>query len=219
MIADAPPAIVQIAQRAASQERGIVLYRLHRVFDVHAGPSRRHDDFVMAIVAQDARIVKVRVLHAESGGKELDENAKAQLERQYEQPKPSDVFHRPFDPAYLNEYSYQELDPRTYRFTSALRDGSHGNGTLSLDADGNVVRYQYTPNVLPQYAKSGSVANERSQVLPGVWYLIREAHEYRGRYFIFSGGATAVITCDSFESYRDLPSALAALAGNRFTGR
>lgn len=219
MIVDAPPAIVRIAQRAASQERGVVLYRLHRVFDVHAGPSRRHDDLELAVVAQDAHVVKVRVLHAVSGGKPLDEAAKAQIEHQYEQPKASDVFHRPFDPAYLNEYTYQALDEKTYRFTSVLRDGSHGDGTFSLDGEENVVRYQYTPNVLPQYAKSGSVTNERAAVLPGLWHLTREAHEYAGRYFIFSGGATAVITYDSFETYRDVPSALSALAGDRFAPR
>lgn len=211
MLIDAPPAVVQIAQRARSQERGIVLYRLHRVFDVHAGPSRRHDELELAVVSQDDRVVRVRILRASTGGKSVDDAGRRQLENQYENPKPGDVFHRPFDPAYVNEYTYQAVDARTYRFTSILRDSSHGDGTFSLNDTGDVVKYVYTPNVLPQYAKSGTVTNDRSQVLPDSWHLTREAHEYRGRYFIFSGGATAVITCDSFEQFADVPSAVSAL--------
>lgn len=211
VLADAPPAIVQIAQRVESQEQGIMLYHLHRVFDVHAGPSHRHDELDLALVTQDAAVVKVRVLRGSSDGKAFDEASRKQIESQYEHPNPQDVFHRPFDPAYLNEYTYQSADAKTYRFTSLLRDGSHGDGTFTLDDAGDVVKYVYTPNVLPKYAKSGTVTNDRSQVLAGSWRLTREAHEYRGRYFIFSGGATAVITYDSFERFADVPSALSAL--------
>lgn len=211
VLADVPPALVQIAQRVKSHERGVMLYRLHRVFDVHAGPSRRHDELELAVVTQDAAVIKVRVLHATSGGKPLDDASRRQIETQYEHPNPGDVFHRPFDPAYLSEYTYQSVDAETYRFTSLLRDSSHGDGTFTLDGAGEVVKYVYTPDTLPKYAKSGTVTNVRSQVLPGSWRLTREAHEYRGQYFIFSGGATAVITCDSFEQFADVPSALSAL--------
>lgn len=210
-LADAPPAIVQIAQRAKNQEQGILLYRLHRVFDVHAGPSRRHDELDLAVVTQDGAVIKVRVLRGSSGGKAFDEASRKQIENQYEHPNPQDVFHRPFDPAYVNEYTYRAVDPKTYRFTSVVRDGSHGDGTFTLDDAGDVVKYVYAPNVLPKYANSGSVTNDRSPVLADSWHLTREAHEYRGRYFIFSGGATAVITCDSFQRFADVPTALSAL--------
>lgn len=211
MVIDAPPAIVEIAQRVKQQEHGIVLYRLHRIFDVHAGPMRRHDELELAVVTQDAHVVKVRVLRAVTGGKAMDEAGAKQVENQYEHPNPADVFHRPFDPAYVHEYTYQTVDATTYRFTSALRDGSHGDGTFSLDGAGNVVRYEYTPDALPRYATSGTVTNDRSQVLPGVWNLTREAHQYRGHYLLFGGGATALITYDSFQAYADIESALSAL--------
>lgn len=214
MIVDVPPAVAQIAQRVERQEQGIFLYRLHRVFDVHAGPMHRHDDLDLAVVVQDAAVVKVRVLRALTGGKPADGPAMQQIEQQYERPKSTDVFHRPFDPKYVNEYTFRPQDGGTYAFSSSLRDGSHGEGTFSLDRDGNVVKYVYTPYALPQYASSGTVVNERSQVLPGVWYLTREAHEYRGHYLIFGGGATAVITYNSFRRYADLNSALTALSSN-----
>jgi hypothetical protein len=212
MIADVPPAIVQIAQRAGAQEKGVVTYRLHRVFDVHAGPQHRHDDLVLAIARQDGRIVKVRVVKAIVGGNAADASKTAEIENQYEHPNPGDLFHAPFDPRYVNEYGFQAVDPQTYRFTSTMHDSSHGNGTLSLDASGNVVKYVYSPNVLPQYTTSGTVTNDRAQVLPNFWFLTREAHEYRGHYLIFGGGATAVITYDQFKRYEDVNAAVSALS-------
>src|SRR5579884_1500899 len=211
MIADAPAAVAQIAQRTAAQEKGFVTYRLHRVFDVHAGPRHRRDEWFLAVATQDGTIVKVRVLRASIGGSAADAAKTAEIENQYEHPKPDDVLHRPFDPRYVSEYSYQAADAQTYRFSSAMHDGSHGNGTFSVDANGNVVKYQYTPNVLPQYATSGTVTDDRGAVLQNYWSLTRESHEYRGHYLIFGGGATAVITYDQYKRYPDLNSAVSAL--------
>lgn len=211
MIVGVPPAVVQIAQRAKREEQGIVVYRLHRIFDVHAGPMHRHDELELAVVSQDGHAVKVRVLRALTNGKAAGETAMAQIENRYEHPKAGDVFHRPFDSAYLSEYTYRAVDAHIYRFTSTMRDSSHGDGTFWVDVSGNVVKYQYVPNALPPYATSGTVTDERSQVLPDRWFLTREEHAYAGRYLIFSGGAKAAITYDSFTAYPDLQSAFAAL--------
>jgi len=171
----------------------------------------RHDDLQLAVVSEDNHIVKVRVLSALVGGKMQDAARIRQIEDQYEHPKPGDVFHRPFDPAFLDEYTYQVVDARTYRFSSGVRDAGHGDGTFQLDDGGNVVSYVYTPNVMPQYATSGTVTDERTQVLPNLWQLTREVWTFHGHYAIFGGGATATITYDSFERYADLISAEAAL--------
>lgn len=211
MIAAAPPAVVQIAERFSHQERGVVGYRMHRVFDVHAGPMHRHDELDLAVASQDGETIKVRVVRAVSNGKEADNPGKVQIENQYEHPNPGDVFHRPFDPQYLGEYSYEAVDAQTYRFTSAMRDGSHGDGTFSTDTAGDVVKYQYTPKVMPRYTTSGTVTEERAQVLPGFWFLTRENHDYRGHYAIFGGGATVLIIYDSFKRYPDAASAISAL--------
>ncbi len=166
---------------------------------------------VLAVAIQDGRTLKVRVIRATTGGKSADAAGMSQIEHQYEHPAPGDSFHRPFDPLYANEYTFQQVDPSTYRFASSVRDGAHGTGTLSLDAAGNVVKYQYTPNVLPRYTSSGTIVGERSQVLPNFWWLTREAHAYSGHYAIFGGGATVIITYDSFSRYPDLASVLTGL--------
>ena len=211
MIADVPPAVMQIAERAANQEKGIVTYRIHRIFDVHAGPRHRHDEYYLAVVSQDGRIVKAHALRIIQDNKPADAAASAQVENQYEHPKPGDLLDRPFDPRYVKDYSYQQVDAQTYKFASTVRDSSHGDGTFSLDANGDIVKYQYTPNVLPQYTTSGTVTDSRAQVLPTYWSLTREDYEYRGHFLLFGGGASAVITYDGYKRYSDLNAATAAL--------
>jgi hypothetical protein len=211
MIADTAPAIAQIARNTKLQEQGVVVYRMRRVFDVHAGPMHRHDELTLAIASLNGLTVKVRVLRAITGGKVAGSAAVTQIENQYEHPKPDDVFHRPFDPHYLNEYAYQAIDARTYRFTSTMHDSSHGDGTFWIDNRESVVKYQYTPNALPPYATSGIVTDERAQVLADFWFLTREVYEYRGHYLIFGGGSTTAITYDSFKRYPNVASAISAL--------
>jgi hypothetical protein len=213
MIAQAPAAVVQIAQRVSTQERGAIVYRLHRVFDVHAGPMHRHDDYLLAIAVDGTKTIKVRVIRATIGGKTADAATVSKIEDQWEHPKAGDVFHRPFDQRYLAEYTYEQVNPQTYHFTSSIHDAAHGSGTFSVDAAGNVVKYQYTPNVLPQYTSSATIDDTRSQVLPAYWGLTGETQQYSGHYAIFGGGATTVLTFDGYAHYTDSAAAIAALQG------
>lgn len=214
--AAAVPAIVtQAAQRTQQSERGVVGLRVHRVFDVHAGPYRRHDDLEFAGVYEDGRLVKVRILRLQVGGRDADDKTKAETVQKYEHPAATDVFRRPYDPRYLADYTYEVVDPQTVRFKTSVRDAAHGDGTFTLDGGGNVVSVRYAPAALPPYSKSGTVADERAQVLPGYWTTTRENHEYRGRYAIFGGGATVAITQSGFVRFPNLSDALSALVAGR----
>lgn len=210
-MATPPPAIVQIAQHVQRQESGVVTYHLSRTFDAHVGPFRRHEELQLAIVSQDGTTIKVRVIRYQIGGGEQDANARAQVEAKYEHPNPQDVFHRPFDPRYLAEYTYDNPSAQTVHFTSIVRDSSHGDGSFSLGKDGNVTEMQYTPNVFPQYASSGTVTDDRSQVLPDYWSVTRELYHYGGHYAIFGGHADVDIEYTQFKRFPDIQSATAAL--------
>ncbi len=210
------PAIVTLAaERTERFERGVVGLRLHRVFDVHAGPSRRHDDMEFAAVYEDGQLIKVRILHQQIGGKEADEATKARTAQQWEHPSPQDVFARPFDPKHLGEYSYDPPSGDTVTFHALVRDSAHGDGTFTVDSEGNVVSVRYTPCKLPQYARSGTLTQQRAQVLPEYWAVTREVYEYSGRYFIFSGGATATIDFSRYVRFETSQQALAALDEGR----
>src|SRR5215471_8775355 len=60
--AGAPPGLAQVAQRFAQTSQGYVAFKLHRVFDVHGGLQRRHEDLVMNGVYRDGALVRVRVV-------------------------------------------------------------------------------------------------------------------------------------------------------------
>jgi hypothetical protein len=153
----------------------------------------------------------VRAVRVVVGGKAADAAGLADIEKQYEHPNPNDVFRWPFDPRYVAEYSFQVVDPQTFRFSSSVHDAIHGSGVFSTNAAGHVVHFQYTPNVLPKYASSGSVTDERAEVLPKYWFLTTETYQYSGHYAIFGGGASVLIQYDQFKRFADLPSALSAL--------
>jgi hypothetical protein len=210
-----PAIVTQAAQRTQLSERGVVGVRVHRLFDVHAGPYSRHDDMVFAAVYEDGVLVRMRVIYQREGGKETDAAAKARTQQKYEHPAPGDVFDRPYDPRYLNDYDYEVVDAHTVRFKTKVRDAGHGDGTFTVDAAANVVSVQYAPAALPKYSKSGTVTDERAQVLPQYWSLTKEVQEYRGRYAIFSGGATATITQGPFTRFANLAAATAALDAGR----
>jgi hypothetical protein len=211
LIAQVPPAIVKIAQRVQSQEQGVVVCRYKRIFDVHAGPMHRHDEMTLALVNNGSTTVKVRVIQDVIGGKTADAQQVAQLENQYEHPKPGDVFNRPFDPKYMNEYTFEAVNAQEYKFSSTMHDSSHGSGTFDLDAQNNVVKYQYTPYVLPQYTNKGTVSDVRGPVLSDFWWVTQETQQYSGHYAIFGGGANVAITYDSFRRYPNVDAAIAAL--------
>jgi hypothetical protein len=215
-VAAALPAIVtQAAQRTQLSEKGVVGVRVHRLFDVHAGPYSRHDDMQFAAVYQDGVLIRMRITYQRVGGKDTDAATKSQTQQKYEHPAPGDVFDRPYDARYVNDYDYDLADPHTVRFRAKVRDAGHGDGTFTVDGDANVVSVQYSPCTMPQYAKSGTVTDQRAQVLPKYWALTQEVQEYHGRYAIFSGGATATITQGPFIRFPDVATAVAALEAGR----
>ncbi|HZY97322.1 MAG TPA: hypothetical protein VFE35_09480 [Candidatus Cybelea sp.] len=210
---NAPPALTLVAQRYAETNRGVVTFRLHRIFDVHAGFSSRHEDLVLTGVYADGAIAKVRVVSYTIDGKPAGAAAQAALEQAYEHPSLTDAFDLPFDPRYFSAYQYQSAGPQKIAFTSSVRDAAHGNGTVSYDADGNVVSYTYQPNALPPHASFGEVTDRRSEVLPGYWAVIQETQQYKGSYGPFPGAGTVQITFSDFRRFPDLQSALRAIIG------
>ena len=211
--AAAVPALVsQAAQQTQKTERGVVGYRVHRVFDVHAGPYHRHDDMVFAAVYEDGRLVKMHIVHQSVNGKETDEKTQAQTEQKYEHPAPGDLFERPFDPRYVPDYTYQMSGAREVQFKASVRDAGHGDGTFAVDGSGNVTSVQYTPTAFPPYTSSGTVTDQRGSVLPDYWATTREDQQFRGHYAVFGGGASVEITQTGFTRFGSLQEGLSALA-------
>jgi hypothetical protein len=188
---------------------------MHRVFDVHAGPSSRHDDLVLAGVYDNGNLVSVHILSDTIGGKTQTPEQIASAEQQWIHPKAGDVFHAPYDPRYFGEYHYGPLAPGSVSFASSQNDSAHGAGKFAYDSSGNVTSYSYVPAVMPQYATSGTVTGTRRRVLNGYWAVTQEVQQYAGRYALWKGGATVQYTMSEFRRYPSLSAAVSAIHGER----
>src|SRR6516165_10093305 len=102
-----PPALTLVAQRFTESTRGVVSFRLHRVFDVHAGPMGRHEDFTLDGVYEDGAIVKVHVVSYTIDGKPVSAASQSALAQSYVHPKTGGGFALPFDSKNFGAYQYQ----------------------------------------------------------------------------------------------------------------
>jgi hypothetical protein len=207
----APPAFSQVAQRFVETSRGYVVFRIHRVFDVHGGLQRRHEDLVMNGVYADGSLVRVRVVSYEINGRAATASDLAGVEQSWNHPKPTDVFAPPFDPRNAGAYQYRSGGETTIAFSSTVQDAGHGSGSFAFDPRGNVLSYNFVPNVLPQHARSGEITNRRAEVLPGYWASAEETQQYRGTYGPFAASGTIQVTYSDFRRYPDLAAALNSL--------
>lgn len=207
----APPALAQVAQRYADTSRGIVSFQLHRVFDVHGGFSRRHEDLVMNGIYENGKLVRVRVVSYTINGKPAGASDVAAVERSWNHPDPSEVFAPPYDARNFGAYRYTRGGPATIYFSSDVRDAGHGRGSFTYDAGDDVVQMTYQPNVLPPHANSGQITDLRGAVLPDYWAAIQETQQYRGTYGPFTAAGSIEVTYSSFRRFPDLQSALTVL--------
>jgi hypothetical protein len=207
----APPALLQVAQRYEQMSHGVVVFQLHRVFDVHGGFSRRHEDLLMNGVYDDGTLVRVRVVSYSINGKPASASDIAGVEQSWNHPNPGEVFAPPYDPRNLDAYRYQRGGPSTIYFDSTVRDAGHGRGSFTYDAQDDVVGLTYQPNVLPPHASSGEITDLRAPVLPGYWAATQETQQYRGTYGPFTASGTIQVTYSDFRRFPDLQSALRAL--------
>ena len=207
----APPALEQVAQRFTATTRGVVGYQLHRVLDVRAGFSGRHEDLSMHVVSVDGTIVRVRVERYTIDGKPASASDSQSMAQAYEAPQAGQRFRVPFDPHYAAEYQFTAAALGTVAFSSTIRDAAHGNGSFTFDTDYDVVSYAYQPNVLPPHASSGTIADTRAEVLPGYWGLTHETQDYKGSYGPFAGRAHEDVDFSDYRRFADVQSALATL--------
>jgi hypothetical protein len=209
--ASAPPALAQVAQRYFETSRGVVTFRLHRVFEVHGGFSSRHEDLVLEGIYENGVTVRVRVHSYAIDGKAASAADVSSLEESWNHPKAGDVFAPPFDPRHLDEYQYESAGPSALAFASNVRDAGHGRGILGYDAQYDVVSVSFQPNVLPPHASSGQITQLRAQVLPGYWATTQETQSYRGSYGPFAAAGTLQLTFTNFRRFPDVASALRSL--------
>lgn len=202
-----PAIITQVAHQTAQDQNGVASAQYTRTFDVHAGSASRHDHMIFTAVYSSGDLVHIHITTDTLGAKDATSSQLAQTKSDYEHPKATDQFRPPWDPRYLNEYTYRVIDPTTIAFTSLVADKAHGSGTFTIDAQDHVTAYRYTMSANYEYVTTGTVSGERAQVLPGYWAVTHEVQQYTGKYGLVPGGATTDITQASFRQFASLSDA------------
>lgn len=212
MTANVPPIVMRAAERATHDHQGIVGYRLHQTTELHAARFyNRSDNFEMAVVFDGDTLVKVRIFSYTENGRDASEGDKAKIQAQLEERKPNSGFAVPFDARHFAEYRYVQNGMGAL-FISLARDDRHGDGEFVVNARGDVTRMTYTPDVLPKYATSASIVDDRSEVLPSFWATVREVQRYEGKYGPFHGYGEIVTQERDFNRFQNRAAALTALA-------
>lgn len=211
MTADVPAIVMRAAEHAARDHQGIVGYRLRQTTELHAARFyNRSDNFEMAVVFDGDTLVNVRILRYTENGRDASEGEKAKIQAQLEQRKPGSGFAVPFDARHFSEYRYVQ-NGTAVRFISLARDDRHGDGEFAVNARGDVIRMAYAPDVLPKYATSASVIDDRAEVLPSFWATVREVQHYEGHYGPFRGYGEIVTQESHFVRFANRADAIAAL--------
>ncbi len=209
-----PAAVLLAASLAARDHIGIVGYRIQRTAQITAGAFHRHDEVALAVVFENDRLIRVRVLRDEVNGRAADDAAHRALERQLLAGSKTSGFTVPFDARHFQEYSYKVQGNRV-DFSSDMKDAQHANGYFELGVGGAVTQLQYVPHVLPPYATAGVVREERAEVLPHFWATIRSTQSYDGRYVIFRGRGEFVTVDSDFHRFSTVDAATAWLQAER----
>jgi hypothetical protein len=199
---------------AARDHGGIIGYRIQRTVDMAAGPIHRHEDVALAVIFQNERLLRVRVLRDMASGRSTGVPAQQALERQLLAASKEPGFAVPFDARHFREYSYRVQGNRV-AFSSVMKDARHANGYFELGSGGAVTQLQYALNVLPKYATSAAVREERAEVLPHFWATVRSTQSFDGRYAIFRGHAEFVTVDMDFHRFGTIDAATAWVQAER----
>ncbi|MBV8245831.1 MAG: hypothetical protein JOZ38_07920 [Candidatus Eremiobacteraeota bacterium] len=207
-----PAVVSDIVQQTTRAESGVATAQYARTFDVHAGSAKRHDSLTFVGLYQNGDLVSVHITSDMLGGKSATPEQLAQAQSQYEHPQPADVFRAPWDARYTADYTYRVASATTIEFTSLVKDTAHGSGSFTIDAQNNVLTYQYTMSANWKYATLGTVSGQRAEVLPGYWATTHEVEQDTGRYGPVPGGATTDIVQSSFRKFANVTDAQRAMS-------
>jgi len=206
------PIVMRAAQTAALESSGVIVHERHVTVSAVAGPAHFSQSNDAIMLMNDAAYSHIHYLRIEENGHVLNasEMAKREAANNADLEEGKDVFKQPFDRRYLADYQYTVVPCScpsgeiAVHFTSPIADAQHGAGDMHIDAvTGHVLDLAYTPNILPDHAKTGLVTETFGQALPGLWTIVRVDRTYSGRILFVSGHGTVTEVLDHFHHFTD----------------
>ncbi len=206
------PIVMRAAQTAALESSGVIVHERHVTVSAAAGPAHFSQSNDAIMLMNDAAYSHIHYLRIEENGHVLTANemAKRETANNADLAEGKDVFKQPFDWRYLADYQYTVVPcfcasgEVAVHFTSPIADAQHGAGDMHIDeVTGHVLDLVYTPNSLPDHAKTGLVSETFGQALPGLWTIVRIERTYSGRVLFVSGHGTVTEVLDHFHHFTD----------------
>jgi hypothetical protein len=218
---DPPPIVKRAVAEYAADHRGAIAMSRHLSFTMHVGPMGQDVTNEVGIFMHDGAYVKTKYYAGTENGKTDDD---ASLRKQEDKAN-EDIaagkgfFKRPMDPRFTADYKFDESpcacwhDTEHVKFTSLVRDASHGDGTMIIDkATARVQSIEYDMNKPPDHATSGHVIETYGEAIPGLWTCVKVEETYSGKVGFVGGNAHLAYTLDHFRRFAQTDAAVAAIA-------
>ena len=215
------PSVVLLAAKANAAEcRGITMNDRHIRAVITAGPAKFTEENEARMLAVDGTVHRLRYMSVTQNGTQIAQSEVAKRESRENDAldRGNGFFKQPYDQRYLADYTF---DPPSVQgsqsivpFRSLVRDDQHGDGTMRVaNATGRVLEVDYTPDVLPKHATSGTTTEYFGEPIAGLWTIVRIERTYQGRVAFFHGDGNVSETLDHFKRFPSLAAGLQALEG------
>lgn len=205
-----------VAAAYAADTKSIVTFVATSNLDAHGGPIHMRSFSETAYEEADGTPLRKRVLRAVDDGRTAGPDELAKRSATADVPSSRFGMHLPVVGAYVAEYTYSKPrvdgDTVAVDFTTTIRDGAHGDGTLTYLRDENRIdSIVIRPAVLPTHATSMTTTLEFGRVDENRWDVVKVTHAFTGREAFITGGGTSVTIYERYRSFATASAADAAL--------
>jgi hypothetical protein len=212
---DAATIVREVAEAYAAAERGAVAFEVTTRTKIKGGFYTRDDVESAAYAVVDGKATLKRVLRLAQGHRVADAGELQRESAKADGPLSRFGLRLPYHAAAAGAYAFDP--PRTdtagieIPFRSNVRDESHGDGTLTIDAERRLSRVVFHPAKLPDRATDATLTIEFGPVATGRWDITRIVREFGGRIGFLRGRVESTSTYDAYRSFATAELAHAAI--------
>lgn len=203
------------ADAYSAATRGVVVFNVTTRTEIRGGPYHRVDVETAAYVAVDGKPSRKRVLRLVEGAHAAEADELRRASAKADGPLSRFGMRLPYVADAVDAYTFEA--PRAtpagaeIAFHAIVHDESHGDGTLTVDAERRPARVVFRPSKLPEHASDAQVTVEFGATGTGRWDVVRIARAFSGRIALMRGRADSVSTYDAYRTFPTPESAQAAL--------
>jgi hypothetical protein len=212
---DAAALVRGVAESHAAAARGVVVFDVTTRTQVRGGPYHRDDLEKAAYVVVDGKPSRKRVLQLAEGGRAAGGDALERASAKPDGPLSRFGMRLPYASEAVDAYAFEapraEGGETVIAFRTTVRDESHGDGTMALDAQRRPVRVVFHPAKLPEHVSEATVTVEFGTVATGRWDVTRIERAFSGRLGIIRGHVGSTSTYDAYRTFPTLDLGHAAI--------